>query len=213
MYQSLALPPQPPYPHEPGTYLHPPPSSPVYVPSRVPAVLPYLHHDPPGWPQTPPDGPSFTPSSPHPPHGFSYPHSPPLRDGGYQSPLVLGSGPRADQFGGGLRGSYTGPYAYMSPDMATASWSPGPGEGAVMAPGGRRSNLGERGAAGPVLRTRYSLLVTAELMRVLRLKLDIRFLNLDLFSCLVRVSILELLIRTFPHLINYRLQKRLCLFP
>lgn len=176
MYQSLALSSsQGPYPHDPGNYIHPSASSPVYVPtSRVPAMLPTLpylqpcesphqshgiggHH---GWPQTGTDGPSFTPGSPHPPPGFSYSHSPPVssntgREAGYHSPLLLGNGARADQYGGALvrsvGGSYSGPYAYVSPEMATSSWTPGPFESGVISlqgrpggPSGRCSSLGER---------------------------------------------------------------------
>lgn len=47
-------------------------------------------------------------------------------------------------------GSYSSPYAYMSPEMATSSWTPGPFESGVIslqgrqgALGGRRSSLGE----------------------------------------------------------------------
>ncbi|TNN36219.1 GATA-binding factor 5-A [Liparis tanakae] len=171
MYQSLALSSNPsPYAHDTGNYLHPSASSPVYVPTaRVPAMmptLPYLqscdsahqshqghglggHH---GWPQAGAgaDGSSFAPGSPHPPHGFSYSHSPPVssntgRDGTYQSPLVLGNGARADQYGGSLMrsvaGSYSSPYAYMSPEMATSSWTPGPFESGVMSLQGRHGGL------------------------------------------------------------------------
>ncbi|XP_056278687.1 transcription factor GATA-5 isoform X2 [Pseudoliparis swirei] len=171
MYQSLALSSNPsPYAHDTGNYLHPSASSPVYVPTaRVPAMmptLPYLqscdsahqthqthglggHH---GWPQTGAgaDVSSFAPGSPHPPHGFSYSHSPPVssntgRDGTYQSPLVLGNGARADQYGGSLMrsvaGSYSSPYAYMSPEMATSSWTPGPFESGVMSLQGRHGGL------------------------------------------------------------------------
>lgn len=173
MYQSLALSSnQPPYAHDSGTYTHPSASSPVYVPTtRVPAMLPYLQpceapHQPHGiahhtWAQTGTDGPSFTPSSPHPPHGFSYSHSPPVssstgREAAYQSQLLLGNGARADQYGGALvrtvGGSYSSPYAYMSPEMATSSWTPGPFESGVMSLqgrhgglSGRRSSLGKRG--------------------------------------------------------------------
>ncbi|KAF7655164.1 hypothetical protein LDENG_00059870, partial [Lucifuga dentata] len=147
---------QSPYAHDTGNYIHASASSPVYVPTtRVPAMLPTLpylqtcdsphqshglggHH---GWPQTGTDGSSFTPSSPHPPPGFSYSHSPPVssntgREATYQSPLVLGNGARADQYGGALMrsvgGSYSSPYAYMSPEMATSSWTPGPFESGVV---------------------------------------------------------------------------------
>ncbi|KAM3617844.1 uncharacterized protein V6R79_011901 [Siganus canaliculatus] len=173
MYQSLALSSnQSPYSHDTGNYIHASASSPVYVPStRVPAMLPTLpylqtcdsphqshglsgHH---GWPQTGTDGSTFTASSPHPPHGFAYSHSPPVssntgRDATYQSSLVLGNGARTDQYGGTLvrsvGGSYSSPYAYMSPEMATSSWTPGPFEsGVISLPGrhggasGRRSSM------------------------------------------------------------------------
>lgn len=179
MYQSLTLSSnQSPYPHDTGNYIHPSASSPVYVPStRVSAMLPTLpylqscdsphqshhhslsgHH---GWSQTGTDVSSFTPSSPHPHHGLSYSHSPPVstntgRDPGstYQSPLVLGNGARTDQYGGALvrpvGGSYSSPYAYVSPEMATSSWTPGPFESGVISLqgrqgclAGRRSSLGE----------------------------------------------------------------------
>uniref|UniRef100_A0A8C2W958 GATA binding protein 5 n=1 Tax=Cyclopterus lumpus TaxID=8103 RepID=A0A8C2W958_CYCLU len=169
MYQSLALSSnQSPYAHDTGNYIHPSASSPVYVPTaRVPAMLPTLpylqtcdsghqshglggHH---GWPQTGADGSSFAPGSPHPPHGFSYSHSPPVssntgRDATYQSPLVLGNGARADQYGGSLMrsvgGPYSSPYAYMSPEMATSSWTPGPFESGVISLQGRHGSLSGR---------------------------------------------------------------------
>ncbi|XP_028850317.1 transcription factor GATA-5 [Denticeps clupeoides] len=169
MYQSLALSSSPsPYAHDTGNYIHPPASSPVYVPTtRVPAMLqtlPYLqtcdsahqthglggHH---GWPQSGADGAAFNPASPHPAPGFSYSHSPPVssstgRDGAYQSPLMLGNGARADQYGGALvrsvGGSYSNPYAaYMSPDMAT-SWSPGHFDGGMISLQGRQGGLSGR---------------------------------------------------------------------
>ncbi|XP_033940320.1 transcription factor GATA-5 [Pseudochaenichthys georgianus] len=166
MYQSLALSNQSPYAHDTGNYMHPSASSPVYVPtSRVPAMLPYLqtcdsahqshglggHH---GWPQSAADCSSFTPSSPHPaPHGFSYSHSPPVssstgREASYQSPLVLGNGSRAEQYGGALvrsvGGSYSSPYAYMSPEMATSSWTPGHFESGMISLQGRHGGLSGR---------------------------------------------------------------------
>ncbi|XP_061546861.1 transcription factor GATA-5 [Phycodurus eques] len=180
MYQSLTLSSnQSPYTHDTGNYLHPSASSPVYVPtSRVPGMLPTLpylqtcepphqshglgahhhhhhhhHHPHHGWPQGAADGSSFAASSPHPPHGFSYSHSPPPstntgREAAYQSPLVLGNGGRADQLGGALvrpaGGSYTGPYAYMSPEMATSSWTPGPLESGVMSLQGRQGGMSAR---------------------------------------------------------------------
>lgn len=161
MYQSLALPSNQSYPHDSGSYTYPSGSQ-VYVPApRVPAVLPGLsylqgceqspglagHH---GWTQGGGDASSFAPGSPHTAHGFSYPHSPPGsgggsgRESGYQSPLVLGNMSRVHG------GSYSGPYAYMSPDMGTSSWTPGPFESGVIslqgrhgALPGRRSSLGE----------------------------------------------------------------------
>ncbi|XP_040050299.1 transcription factor GATA-5 [Gasterosteus aculeatus] len=166
MYQSLAMSSnQSPYGHDTGNYIHPSASSPVYVPTtRVPTMLPYLqtcdsthqshglggHH---GWPQTGTDGSSFAPGSPHPPHGFSYPHSAPVssntgRDATYQSPLVLANGARADQYGGALvrsvAGSYSSPYAYMSPEMATSSWTPGSFESGVISLQGRHGGLSGR---------------------------------------------------------------------
>ncbi|XP_059189790.1 transcription factor GATA-5 [Centropristis striata] len=168
MYQSLSLSSSgSPYHHDPGTYLHPAASSPVYVPTpRVPAMLPYLQtcdsaHQSPGlggphgWPQTSGDSSCFSPSSPHPPHGF-YSHSPPGggapgREPAYQSPLVLGNSSRAaEQYGGALvrsvGGSYSsGPYsAYMSPEMATSSWTPGPFESGVISLQGRHGGLSGR---------------------------------------------------------------------
>lgn len=174
MYQSLAFSSnQSHYTHDTGNYIHPSASSPVYVPStRVPAMLPTLpylqtcdsphqshglsgHH---GWPQAGTDCSSFTPSSPHPSHGFSYSHSPPVstntgRDATYQNPLVLGNGARADQYGGALvrsvGGSYSNPYAYMSPEMATSSWTPGHFESGVISLQGRQGGLsGRRSSLG-----------------------------------------------------------------
>uniref|UniRef100_A0A8C7XRL4 GATA binding protein 5 n=1 Tax=Oryzias sinensis TaxID=183150 RepID=A0A8C7XRL4_9TELE len=164
MYQSLT-----PSAYDAGNYMHPPASSPVYVPTnRVPGMLstlPYLQtcdspHQShslgghPSWAQSAADGSSFTPGSPHPAHGFSYTHSPPGgtgggRDAAYQSPLVLGSGARTEQYGGALvrsvGGSYSNPYAaYMSPDMATSSWTPGPFESGVISLQGRQGGLSGR---------------------------------------------------------------------
>ncbi|XP_019718473.1 transcription factor GATA-5 [Hippocampus comes] len=176
MYQSLTLTSnQSPYTHDTGNYMHPSANSPVYVPtSRVPSMLPTLpylqtcepphqshglgthhhhHHPHHGWPQSTVDGSSFAPSSPHPPHGFSYSHSPPLstntgRDAAYQSSLVLGNSGRADQLSGALvrpvGGSYTSPYAYMSPEMATSSWTPGPFESGVLSLQGRQGGMSTR---------------------------------------------------------------------
>ncbi|XP_077371149.1 transcription factor GATA-5 isoform X2 [Festucalex cinctus] len=176
MYQSLTLSSnQSPYTHDTGNYMHPSPNSPVYVPTtRVPGMLPTLpylqtceqphqshglgahhhhHHSHHGWPQSTTDGSSFASSSPHPTHGFSYSHSPPLststgRDAAYQSPLMLGNSGRADQLGGALvrpvGGSYTSPYAYMSPEMATSSWTPGPFESGVMSLQGRQGSMSTR---------------------------------------------------------------------
>ncbi|XP_062316378.1 transcription factor GATA-5 isoform X1 [Osmerus eperlanus] len=175
MYQSLALTSnQSPYVHETGNYIHPVASSPVYVPTtRVPAMLPALpylqtcetphqapslggHH---GWPQSGADSSSFNPGSPHPPHGFSYSHSPPVscntgRDTAYQNPLVLGNGGRADQYGSALvrsvGGSYSSPYAYMSPEMAS-SWTPGHFESGIIGLHGRQGSLAGRGPSFDML--------------------------------------------------------------
>ncbi|XP_061745465.1 transcription factor GATA-5 [Nerophis ophidion] len=191
MYQSLTLSSsQSTYTHDTGNYMPPSASSPVYVPTaRVPAMLPYLqtceaphqphglgahhhhhhlHHLHHGWAQGAgsTDAASFAgPASPHPPHGFSYSHSPPSpqqqqppptlsasagRDAAYQGPLVLGNGARAaEQLGGALvrsmtGGSYAGPYAYMSPEMATSSWTPGPFESGVMSLQGRQGGMTAR---------------------------------------------------------------------
>ncbi|KAK7884688.1 hypothetical protein WMY93_027811 [Mugilogobius chulae] len=125
MYQGLALSSgQPPYhAHDTGSYVHAPAASPVYVPTA--RVLPYLQscdaaqtH---GWPQSSADAPP----------GFSSCHG-------------------AEQYGGALRsvsGAYTSPYAaYVSPDMSTCSWSPGPFDSGVLSlrgagPGARRGGL------------------------------------------------------------------------
>ncbi|XP_023696933.2 transcription factor GATA-5 [Paramormyrops kingsleyae] len=169
MYPSLALTSnQSPYAHDSGNYIHPSASSPVYVPTtRVPTMLPtipYLqtcetahqshglggHH---GWSQTGTDSSSFNPSSPHPPPGFSYSHSPPVssntgRDTAYQNPLVLSNNGRPEQYGSTLvrsvGGSYSNPYAaYMSPEMAT-SWSPGHFESSMISFQGRQAGLQTR---------------------------------------------------------------------
>lgn len=170
MYQSLTLSSnQSHYAHDAGNYMHASASSPVYVPTpRVPAMLPTLpylqtcdsphqthglstHH---AWPQSSADTSGFTPSSPHPPPGFSYSHSPPVssntgREAAYQSSLVLGNGARHEQYGSALvrpvGGSYSSPYAaYMSPDMATSSWTPGPFESGVISLQGRQGGLSTR---------------------------------------------------------------------
>lgn len=172
MYQSLALTSnQSPYSHDTGNYIHSSANSPVYVPTtRVQGMLPTLtylqpcdsphqsyghggHH---GWPQGGTDVCSFTPSSPHPPHGFSYSHSPPVSSntGRDQGPLIIGNSARVDQYGGALvrsvGGSFSSPYAYMSPEMASSSWTPGPFESGVInlqgrlgGVTGRRSSLGK----------------------------------------------------------------------
>ncbi|XP_053107008.1 transcription factor GATA-5 isoform X2 [Hemicordylus capensis] len=161
MYQSLALAPNPgqsAYSHDSSNFLHSPASPAVYVPtSRVPSMLqslPYLqscepahqsHHlsSHPGWAQTAgAEASPFNASSPHPPSGFSYSHSPPGgsgagRDGGYQSPLLLGTGGR-DQYGNALvrsvNGSYSSPYAsaYVSPADMPPSWTAGHFESSVL---------------------------------------------------------------------------------
>ncbi|XP_015681036.1 transcription factor GATA-5 [Protobothrops mucrosquamatus] len=151
MYQSLALAPNPgqsAYPHDSSNFLHSPASPAVYVPtSRVSSMLqslPYLQScDPthqghplgghPGWGQpASAEASHFNAGSPHPPSSFSYTHSPPGgstagRDGGYQSPLLLGAGGR-DQYGNTLmrsvNGSYSSPYpgAYVNPAEMPPSW-------------------------------------------------------------------------------------------
>lgn len=174
MYQSLALTSnQSPYSHDTGNYIHSSANSPVYVPTtRVPGMLPTLpylqpcnsshqsyglggHH---GWPQGGTDGSSFTPSSPHPPHGFSYSHSPPVssntcRDTTYQGPLIIGNSARVDQYGGALvrsvGGSFSSPYAYLGPEMASSSWTPGPFESGVISLQGRHGGVtGKRSSLG-----------------------------------------------------------------
>lgn len=162
MYQSLALAPNPgqstTYSHDSSNFLHSPTSSAVYVPtSRVPSMLqslPYLQScesahqshplsSHPGWAQTASaEASHFNASSPHPPSGFSYSHSPPGgngggREGSYQSPLLLGTGGR-DQYGNTLvrsvSGSYSSPYpgAYMSPAEMAPSWTAGHFESSVL---------------------------------------------------------------------------------
>ncbi|XP_028308473.1 transcription factor GATA-5 [Gouania willdenowi] len=155
MYQSLTLSSsQSPYSHDAGNFIHPSAcSSPVYVPStRVPAMLPYLppcdspHQSHLGWPQT--DGSSFSNSPHH--HGFSFPHSPPGSTGGrdapYESPLVFGNGGgRPEQYAvRPVGGAYSGPYAYMSPEMGTSSWTPGPFERGIVSLPGRQGALTAR---------------------------------------------------------------------
>ncbi|XP_034289045.1 transcription factor GATA-5 isoform X2 [Pantherophis guttatus] len=153
MYQSLALAPNPgqsAYPHDASNFLHTPTSPAVYVPtSRVPSVLQGLPYhlqscDPthqghplgshPGWGQpATAEATHFNTGSPHPPSSFAYTHSPPGgstagRDGGYQSPLLLGAGGGRDQYGNTLmrsvNGSYSSPYpgAYVNPAEMTPSW-------------------------------------------------------------------------------------------
>uniref|UniRef100_A0A8C6V7B6 GATA binding protein 5 n=1 Tax=Naja naja TaxID=35670 RepID=A0A8C6V7B6_NAJNA len=151
MYQSLALAPNPgqsAYPHDSSNFLHTPASPAVYVPtSRVSSMLQSLPYHlqscdpthqghplgPPGWGQpATAEASHFNAGSPHPPSSFSYTHSPPGgstagRDGGYQSPLLLGAGGR-DQYGNTLmrsvNGSYSSPYpaAYVNPAEMTPSW-------------------------------------------------------------------------------------------
>ncbi|XP_066482630.1 transcription factor GATA-5 [Tiliqua scincoides] len=161
MYQSLALAPNPgqsAYSHDSSNFLHSPASPAVYVPtSRVPSMLqslPYLQScesahqshplsSHPGWAQTAgAEASHFNTSSPHPTSGFSYSHSPPGgngagREGGYQSPLLLGTGGR-DQYGNALvrsvNGSYSSPYpgAYVSPAEMAPSWTAGHFESSVL---------------------------------------------------------------------------------
>ncbi|XP_070600566.1 transcription factor GATA-5 [Erythrolamprus reginae] len=163
MYQSLALAPNPgqsAYPHDSSNFLHTPASPAVYVPtSRVSSMLqslPYhlqscdpthqAHHpltSHSGWGQpAAAEATHFNAGSPHPPPNFSYTHSPPGgstagRDGGYQSPLLLGAGGR-DQYGNTLvrsvNGSYSSPYpgAYVNcPGEMTPTWSVNPLENTV----------------------------------------------------------------------------------
>ncbi|NP_001081962.1 GATA-binding factor 5-A [Xenopus laevis] len=167
MYPSLALTAnhaQPAYSHDTPNFLHSTGSPPVYVPtSRMPAMLqslPYLqscdtahqgHHlaNHPGWAQTA-ESHAFNASSPHTPTGFSYSHSPPVgnssaRDGGYQSPLIMGGGAR-DQYGNTLvrTGSYPSPYSYVGADMPP-SWAAGHFEGSMLhSLQGRQSLSGRR---------------------------------------------------------------------
>lgn len=140
MYHSLVLPlNQPSFPHESGT---PAPSvgSPVYLPpSRVPGVLPALsylqvgdstqQHQ--GWNPGLPDPPGFHP--------------------GKNQTFLEGSDSWIEQFGAAavrsVGGAYaSAPYAYMSPEMATSSWTPGPVDSSLQGPHGprSRSSLGEQ---------------------------------------------------------------------
>ncbi|NXJ15047.1 GATA5 factor, partial [Odontophorus gujanensis] len=156
MYQGLALAPnhgQSAYSHDSSNFLHSSAGSPVYVPTtRVPSVLqtlPYLQScephqshlgNPPGWAQSSGETTAFNAGSPHPPSGFSYPHtppgsSPPGRDGAYQGPLLLGGGGR-EQYGNALvrsvNGSYSSPYpAYVTPELPP-SWTAGHFESSVL---------------------------------------------------------------------------------
>lgn len=147
MYQSLVLPVnQSSFPHDSGT-MAASAGSPVYLPpGRVPGVLPGLaylqagdstqqHH---GWHPGPADG-------PHPPPGFYQ---------GRNQTFLDGSGSRVEQFGvaavRSVGGAYaSAPYAYLSPEMATSSWTPGPVDSSVISLQGphgtrRRSSLGEQ---------------------------------------------------------------------
>ncbi|NWZ27358.1 GATA5 factor, partial [Asarcornis scutulata] len=176
MYQGLALAPshgQPAYSHDSSNFLHSSAGSPVYVPTtRVPSVLqtlPYLQGcephqshlgNPPGWAQSSGEAPSFNTGSPHPPSGFSYPHSPPGssppgRDGAYQGPLLLAGGGR-EQYGNALvrsvNGSYSSPYpAYVTPDIPP-SWTAGHFESSVL------HSLQTRQAALPGRRSTFEYL-------------------------------------------------------
>ncbi|XP_040431960.1 transcription factor GATA-5 isoform X2 [Cygnus olor] len=176
MYQGLALAPshgQPAYSHDSSNFLHSSAGSPVYVPTtRVPSVLqtlPYLQGcephqshlgNPPGWAQSSGEAPSFNAGSPHPPSGFSYPHSPPGssppgRDGAYQGPLLLAGGGR-EQYGNALvrsvNGSYSSPYpAYVTPDIPP-SWTAGHFESSVL------HSLQTRQAALPGRRSTFEYL-------------------------------------------------------
>ncbi|XP_072206424.1 transcription factor GATA-5 [Excalfactoria chinensis] len=176
MYQGLALAPnhgQSAYSHDSGNFLHSSAGSPVYVPTtRVPSVLqtlPYLQScephqshlgNPPGWAQSSGETTAFNAGSPHPPSGFSYPHSPPGssppgRDGAYQGPLLLGGGGR-EQYGNALvrsvNGSYSSPYpAYVTPDLPP-SWTAGHFESSVL------HSLQTRQAALPGRRSTFEYL-------------------------------------------------------
>ncbi|XP_042688393.1 transcription factor GATA-5 [Centrocercus urophasianus] len=176
MYQGLALAPnhgQSAYSHDSGNFLHSSTGSPVYVPTtRVPSVLqtlPYLQScephqshlgNPPGWAQSSGETTAFNAGSPHPPSGFSYPHSPPGssppgRDGAYQGPLLLGGGGR-EQYGNALvrsvNGSYSSPYpAYVTPELPP-SWTAGHFESSVL------HSLQTRQAALPGRRSTFEYL-------------------------------------------------------
>ncbi|NXL41048.1 GATA5 factor, partial [Podilymbus podiceps] len=176
MYQGLALAPnhgQSAYSHDSGNFLHSSAGSPVYVPTtRVPSVLqtlPYLQGcephqshlaNPPGWGQSSGEAAAFNAGSPHPPSGFSYPHSPPGssppgRDGAYQGPLLLGGGGR-EQYGNALvrsvNGSYSSPYpAYVTPEIPP-SWTAGHFESSVL------HSLQTRQAALPGRRSTFEYL-------------------------------------------------------
>ncbi|XP_062444930.1 transcription factor GATA-5 [Rhea pennata] len=176
MYQGLALAPnhgQSAYSHDSGNFLHSSAASPVYVPTtRVPSVLqtlPYLQScephqshlgNPPGWAQSGGEPAAFNAGSPHPPSGFSYPHSPPGssppgRDGAYQGPLLLGGGGR-EQYGNALvrsvNGSYSSPYpAYVTPEIPP-SWTAGHFESSVL------HSLQTRQAALPGRRSTFEYL-------------------------------------------------------
>ncbi|NXL92555.1 GATA5 factor, partial [Alectura lathami] len=176
MYQGLALAPnhgQSAYSHDSSNFLHSSAGSPVYVPTtRVPSVLqtlPYLQGcephqshlgNPPGWAQSSGETTAFNAGSPHPPSGFSYPHSPPGssppgRDGAYQGPLLLGGGGR-EQYGNALvrsvNGSYSNPYsAYVTPELPP-SWTAGHFESSVL------HSLQTRQAALPGRRSTFEYL-------------------------------------------------------
>ncbi|OXB67883.1 hypothetical protein ASZ78_005565 [Callipepla squamata] len=176
MYQGLALAPnhgQSAYTHDSSNFLHSSAGSPVYVPTtRVPSVLqtlPYLQScephqshlgNPPGWAQSSGETTAFNAGSPHPPSGFSYPHtppgsSPPGRDGAYQGPLLLGGGGR-EQYGNALvrsvNGSYSSPYpAYVTPELPP-SWTAGHFESSVL------HSLQTRQAALPGRRSTFEYL-------------------------------------------------------
>ncbi|NWT74235.1 GATA5 factor, partial [Prunella himalayana] len=176
MYQGLALTPnhgQSAYSHDSSNFLHSSAGSPVYVPTtRVPSVLqtlPYLQGcephqshlgNPAGWGQSGGEAAAFNAGSPHPPSGFSYPHSPQGsspsgRDGAYQGPLLLGGGGR-EQYGNALvrsvNGSYSSPYpAYVTPEIPP-SWTAGHFESSVL------HSLQTRQAALPGRRSTFEYL-------------------------------------------------------
>ncbi|XP_012510024.1 PREDICTED: transcription factor GATA-5 [Propithecus coquereli] len=161
MYQSLALaasPSQAAY-ADSSAFLHAPGAgSPMFVPPRVPSVLPYLQAcEPgpqppalaahPGWAQAAAaDSSAFGSGSPHPPAAqppgaaFSFSHSPPgpggggagSRDGSTYQGALLAREQYPVPLGRPVSASYPAAYsAYVGPDVAP-SWTAGPFEGSVL---------------------------------------------------------------------------------